>query len=281
MENTYRVAKWEEVFVSAECKKLKGTPWWFRMPNKHDSLGFRTVAADAKRHELYSGWCLILQVASKMPVRGVLHNGDRPLTAKDLAIMTGFPASTFEMCLRELSTCEIGWLIADFAGEKARHADTPSSQDGKPAGQDGKPSRQDGTPVIEKRRGEENRVEEKGKGATSAPPTTKRFRKPSLPDLESAFRDRGLPEPEAKKEAQAFLDHFEANGWKVGKALAPMKSWQHAVNTWARNRKQWNTSGHAANNSTSGFSRNAGTYNDKQERLDEIEAYEQRLRSQA
>jgi hypothetical protein len=32
---------------------------------------------------------------------------------------------------------------------------------------------------------------------------------------------------------QAFLDHYESNGWKVGKAA--MKDWKAAVRTWERN----------------------------------------------
>jgi hypothetical protein len=36
---------------------------------------------------------------------------------------------------------------------------------------------------------------------------------------------------------EAFCDHYEANGWMVGKN--PMKSWQAAVRTWGRNHNQF------------------------------------------
>jgi hypothetical protein len=36
---------------------------------------------------------------------------------------------------------------------------------------------------------------------------------------------------------EAFCDHYEANGWRVGKN--PMKSWQAAVRTWGRNHNQF------------------------------------------
>lgn len=59
-------------------------------------------------------------------------------------------------------------------------------------------------------------------------PTRKRFQKPTLDQLISEFQGRVM-QPEL--EAQKFLSHYEANGWKVGKN--PMKSWPHAVTNWA------------------------------------------------
>lgn len=55
----------------------------------------------------------------------------------------------------------------------------------------------------------------------------KRFAKPSLEDLVAEFNGR-VTNP--INEAQKFLNHYESNGWKVGKN--PMKSWPHAVTNW-------------------------------------------------
>jgi|SRR5215831_16860717 len=33
-------------------------------------------------------------------------------------------------------------------------------------------------------------------------------------------------------DAQAFIDHYEANGWRVGRV--PMKDWRAAVRNWKR-----------------------------------------------
>jgi uncharacterized protein YdaU (DUF1376 family) len=41
-------------------------------------------------------------------------------------------------------------------------------------------------------------------------------------------------------EAEAFLNHYESNGWKVGKN--PMKSWKHAVTNWITRGKANGTS---------------------------------------
>ncbi len=35
-----------------------------------------------------------------------------------------------------------------------------------------------------------------------------------------------------------FYDHFQANGWMVGRV--PMKDWQAAARNWSRNELKWN-----------------------------------------
>jgi hypothetical protein len=42
---------------------------------------------------------------------------------------------------------------------------------------------------------------------------------------------------QGKIEAEKFVNYYTSNGWKVGKN--PMKSWQHAANTWIINSKQY------------------------------------------
>ena len=61
----------------------------------------------------------------------------------------------------------------------------------------------------------------------------KRFVKPTLYELQQQFSDKGSQA--CIDDAQAFTDHYESNGWKVGKN--PMKNWKAAVNNWMRNKK--------------------------------------------
>lgn len=61
----------------------------------------------------------------------------------------------------------------------------------------------------------------------------KRFTKPSLEELQQQFHDKGSKT--CIDDAQAFTDHYESNGWKVGKN--PMKNWKSAVNNWMRGKK--------------------------------------------
>lgn len=108
----YRIANWEVLFETYETKKLTHLKW-VPVPNKHDGLGFRRVAAQKNRCELFTAWNLILQVASKgrkQTDRGVLRRDGRPLTPEDFAIMTGFPPSIFETALEFFSSPQMGWL---------------------------------------------------------------------------------------------------------------------------------------------------------------------------
>ena len=54
------------------------------------------------------------------------------------------------------------------------------------------------------------------------------FTKPSLDDIRAYCAER-----HNTVDASGFLDHYTANGWRVGKN--PMRDWQAAVRTWERN----------------------------------------------
>ena len=61
----------------------------------------------------------------------------------------------------------------------------------------------------------------------------KRFKAPTMDETKEYFADRGCDELEAER----FIDHFTANGWKVGKT--PMKDWKAAARNWMRNVREW------------------------------------------
>lgn len=49
---------------------------------------------------------------------------------------------------------------------------------------------------------------------------------------------------EVKIDPQEFIDHYDSNGWMVGRT--PMKNWKAAVHTWEHNeRKRKGMNGHA------------------------------------
>jgi hypothetical protein len=69
-------------------------------------------------------------------------------------------------------------------------------------------------------------------GATPFPPIpekrrTPAFTKPSLEEVAAYCGERGH-----RVDPQKFLDHYEANGWRVGRN--PMRDWKAAVRTWER-----------------------------------------------
>ena len=63
--------------------------------------------------------------------------------------------------------------------------------------------------------------------AIEEPKKNKRFVKPTREEVEAYIFTHGLG-----VDAGKFMDHYEANGWKVGRN--PMKSWQAALSYWDR-----------------------------------------------
>lgn len=64
--------------------------------------------------------------------------------------------------------------------------------------------------------------------ANKSPTKAKRFVKPTLSEIEQYCIERNN-----NVDAQHFYDHYESNGWKVGKNS--MKDWKAAVRTWEKN----------------------------------------------
>ena len=64
----------------------------------------------------------------------------------------------------------------------------------------------------------------------------KAFVKPTLEEVEAYCRERqnGI-------NASDFMDHYEANGWKVGKGGLPMQDWKASVRTWEKIRRNDNS----------------------------------------
>ena len=108
MAQTYRIRDWGEHFETHESRKLKGLKW-VAIPNKHDGEGYRRLMRQRNGPALYGAWVLLAAVASKCPIRGLLHNGSRPLTAEDIAIKTDCPPELVGQLLA-FCTDVIRWL---------------------------------------------------------------------------------------------------------------------------------------------------------------------------
>ena len=75
----------------------------------------------------------------------------------------------------------------------------------------------------------------------------RKFVKPTIEEIAAYCKERGN-----SVDPQKFLDHYEANGWRVGRT--PMRDWKAAVRTWERSaydapkrsgRTKWRTGGEA------------------------------------
>ncbi len=63
------------------------------------------------------------------------------------------------------------------------------------------------------------------------PPTRSRFSPPGVDEVRAYCAEKGY-----SIDPEHFVDHYTANGWKVGKA--PMKDWKAAVRNWDRKDKE-------------------------------------------
>ena len=105
----YRIKDWDQLYEKAQTRKCKAMNW-VAVPNRHDGAGYASIAAHERSCELFTAWILILEVASKMPTRGLLFKDGRPVTTRDLAKRTRFPEEIFALAFSVLVQPEIGWL---------------------------------------------------------------------------------------------------------------------------------------------------------------------------
>jgi len=143
---------------------------------------------------------------------------------------------------------EVGWLVMEdgkvsiphleyhlSSGAKTRAFEQRKKADQRKQGQtSGKCPDKSGTNEGQKQgpeeiRGEESRVVITETQEPQGTPKAAReyFRKPSVQDV--AEYVTGIA---ANVDPQAFCDHYQSNGWRVGKAA--MRDWKAAVRNWAK-----------------------------------------------
>lgn len=111
--NVYSIRDWNVNFEKAQSRKVEGPLDWVAIPTKHDGKGFGRIMLLEDGPAIYAAWALMVQVAAKCPVRGVLADSDGPLTAADLTIKTKCPESVFQKALEALSSPKIAWLVVE------------------------------------------------------------------------------------------------------------------------------------------------------------------------
>ena len=110
----YKIRDWDKHFENAKSRTIKNAAHVL-MPNSHDGMIFTEIADQKNAIDIFCGWVLIVQLASKMPERGILKNKYRDLTTKDMANMTKFPEKVFKAAIEYLSGT---WIeVEDTLGE--------------------------------------------------------------------------------------------------------------------------------------------------------------------
>lgn len=108
----YVIANWDLLYETYESARLARGCAWVAMPNKHDGRGYRRLIREKDGAALYGAWALIVQVASKCPVRGILADLDGPLDPLDLEDKTGIEAKVYTRTLSLVTSERIGWVRA-------------------------------------------------------------------------------------------------------------------------------------------------------------------------
>lgn len=242
----YAIKDWEKHFENSESRKVKSLTW-VPVKNKHDGKGYRRVCQHPKSIQVFCAWNLIIQVASKMPMRGLLRDEDGPLTTSDLSMKTGYPEHIFEEAFKVLSDSKIGWLIVHPSGDARKLPDAPGNISG-----------------------EQNRTEGNIGERESGGGRAKNGRLHGIPATVEEVITLGANLRPKKDEdtCRAFWAHYEGqartneNGetfW-ITSGDAVVTNWRVKLATFGEQQN-----GKHSNNGKPNISRNTGTYNAQQD----------------
>jgi hypothetical protein len=88
-------------------------------------------------------------------------------------------------------------------------------------------------PTVTEREGDGERDGEEKSIKADKPKTRLRFTPPTVDEVKKYCQEQGL-----SIDAERFVDHYESNGWMVGRSK--MKDWKAAVRNWSRKEKSYN-----------------------------------------
>jgi len=275
----YAVKDWDTHFENSESRKVKSLTW-VPVKNKHDGKGYRRVVAHPKSAQVFCAWTLIIQVASKMPARGVLRDEDGPLTTSDLSAMTGFPEHIFEEAFKVLTENKIGWLTVIESGLPRMAPETSGDAGVEQNRTEGNGTEQNGNPLnppggeAETGAVGPERVVKKGPLQLRAEKLMRRRPETPLTVNETRAFKKNRTAIEATTEAQwQLLEAFYAEPQHETYAR---KDFATLINNWngeidrAEHYAAAKQGGHL-NRNKPGFDRNAGTYNNPNE-TDELKS---------
>jgi hypothetical protein len=136
----YRIRDWDKHFENNRTRDMIRMQW-VPVPNKHDGESYQVIMGMKNGIVIFGCWCLILQVASKLRVRGTLMREDgTPIDENSLALKTGWRhPSDFKNALDVLSSSEVGWIeYVTEEGAPWPHLPAPSPHPPARKGREGK-----------------------------------------------------------------------------------------------------------------------------------------------
>lgn len=129
-----RITEWDAHYETAESRRITDLTW-VATPNGHDSVAFCQLLKHPNGMAHFGAWNLVLQVASKCSIRGLLSYGParcrKPHTAQTIADITHGSEKIIAEAIGRL--LEFGWLeqveldAQQLAGLAQRRAGRPTT----------------------------------------------------------------------------------------------------------------------------------------------------------
>lgn len=217
MPDAYAIRNWDELFENSRSRAVEKCRY-VCVPNRHDGECYSYIMAHPQGAEIYAAWVLMLQVASKSPVRGLLLRGNgAPHTPGTLSVVTRAPESWFQTAIDFLLT-ETDWL------ELQRVTQSTSGE------------RQS----SDVRNVSQVYIERNGKKGTEWKEESESAR--AIPRSVSEVMEQAALMALPAVEAQKFWDHYEGNGWMAGPN--PVRDWRAKLRKW---KTEWESRRETAN----------------------------------
>lgn len=188
-------------------------------------------------------WIEMLCLMHESEVRGKLMLGGKPYPVDRLAKLLGLSASYLEVIITSLITLNVASRCPETGAlinrrmvrdtEISQVRSTTGKRGGNPNFAKGKPNPYYDNQTHNQKDNQNITPSSSSSSSASANKKTKAketFTKPTIDEVRAYCLERqnGI-------NAETWMAHYEANGWKVGRN--PMKDWRAAVRTWEQNHK--------------------------------------------
>lgn len=127
----WRIMDWEGTFLKADLRKTKA--WtWIGLPFLIDTPAYRRVVVRENGPALCWVYVAVLQIAARMPEKGLLRDERGELDANDIAAMAGLPVALVNEFLKVASGPKVRWIEKDKSARAKllRNSSGPSEVSG-------------------------------------------------------------------------------------------------------------------------------------------------------
>ena len=196
-------------------------PWFTHDHDAHRDLWLREMMR-RHGHQFHTLYWTLLELLHWHGVGDILK-----ISWRELSEATMIRTSKLRSCLDDTEAkCKLNWTsssdhlemeIKKFRERQSKlKSNLPSTL----------PEPSLNLPIHKKEKEKENRI----RLNTKEQSIRAHFVRPTLQEVADYCNERGNGIHPGQ-----FMDHYEANGWKVGASRAPMQSWKAAIRTWERN----------------------------------------------